>query len=573
MPAGRQLTCGLYSWPPAAVIARLPSNMAWYSGVSGACCLSPAGLVGSHWATPGRTQVPPICGYFASSRACAPVAAMPSTAASAIAPSEHRAPITVLSCYPDHAPRPRVCGRQNNSSLEIFQIGSRLAFADGHQIAVGGQNVVLLADGDVVVVLGANIFGPDHLLLVPLAMRAARHRPRAGERMVDRGDFVAEDVRVRLVEKNPLLDDGLAVLMERNAAGIVAVRPLDVAGLDLEHIEPAVAVLVDPFADRITHELRLEVLRPGAPVRIDATKHAEELDHHIGGFGRDHDLYRLNHDHRRRHAGRDARVGRVVALPALGLVRKVLLENSLVFRRQRRLLAASRRLGGIVLARTDPDPLALKVGILRFIKCAGAGAPYDERRRQRDRADQASVTHNSLPECPWARKDLARIDDRSAKSVGDDRLSGDEVGLLLGPGAARRAAAQRINGHLELVAGLERLARPALADESARARAFKIPDRGAAVSALYLQQDEGMRAGELELGHRALELHRMLLIEHRERMVRERSAAHRHQCNARQQSCQCLAHCVSSLWPLPLAQRACFPPGDGATIFLLPAPL
>src|ERR1700730_2793080 len=70
--------------------------------------------------------------------------------------------------------------------------------------------------------------------------------------------------------------------------------------------------------------------------------------------------------------------------------------------------------------------------------------------------------------------------------VGDDRLPGGEVGLLLRPGAARRAAAQRIDGHLQLVTGLEGLARPAFAHQRARARAFEVPGRGAAVSALHL---------------------------------------------------------------------------------------
>src|SRR5262249_60974322 len=88
-------------------------------------------------------------------------------------------------------------------------------------------------------------------------------------------------------------------------------------------------------------------------------------------------------------------------------------------------------------------------------------------------------------------------------------------------GPARSAAAQRIDLHGQLVAGLEGLARPTIAHQSARARAFEIPHRGAAVAALHREKDEGVRAGELEFLHRAHEVDRVLLIEHRERMVSE----------------------------------------------------
>src|SRR5258708_39265962 len=100
----------------------------------------------------------------------------------------------------------------------------------------------------------------------------------------------------------------------------------------------------------------------------------------------------------------------------------------------------------------------------------------------------------------------------------DDRLSAGEVCLLLRPGTAGRAATQRVDGHFQRVTRLEGLARPALAHQSARACAFEVPGRGAAVRTLYLQENEGVRAGKLELRHRALQLHRMFLIEHRERM-------------------------------------------------------
>src|SRR5580700_1609769 len=95
MPAGMQLICGLYSWPPAAVVARLASKILWYSAVSGACWRKPAGLVGSHCAAPGLTQVPPMSGYVASSEAPAAAPARTSTAANEIVPIRKTTPIMI----------------------------------------------------------------------------------------------------------------------------------------------------------------------------------------------------------------------------------------------------------------------------------------------------------------------------------------------------------------------------------------------------------------------------------------------------------------------------------------------
>src|SRR6516162_2691972 len=116
--------------------------------------------------------------------------------------------------------------------------------------------------------------------------------------------------------------------------------------------------------------------------------------------------------------------------------------------------------------------------------------------------------------------------------VSHNRLPACEARLLLGPGAAGSAAAQRIDGHLELIAGLERLAGPAFAHQRARTCALEMPNRRAAVAPLHLQQDESMRARELELLHGAGELHRVLLIEHREGMMRPGDAARGHEACA-----------------------------------------
>ena len=53
----------------------------------------------------------------------------------------------------------------------------------------------------------------------------------------------------------------------------------------------------------------------------------------------------------------------------------------------------------------------------------------------------------------------------------------------------------------------------------------RTPKLGTAVLLLGLYDDEGVRAGELELLHHPLELDRIFLIEHRKRVVRQGRAA------------------------------------------------
>jgi hypothetical protein len=59
--------------------------MAWYSGISGACCPRPGGLVWSHWnPTPrGRHHCPDQSGYLDSSNAAALAIVIASAATSA----------------------------------------------------------------------------------------------------------------------------------------------------------------------------------------------------------------------------------------------------------------------------------------------------------------------------------------------------------------------------------------------------------------------------------------------------------------------------------------------------------
>ena len=120
------------------------------------------------------------------------------------------------------------------------------------------------------------------------------------------------------------------------------------------------------------------------------------LDQNVGGVRRDDDLHRLIKVHLARHAGRQARIGRIDALSAGVLVPEVGLENGLIFRRQRRALLEP-RLARIEFDRTDlePAPLAPQVGIARFIVRLRGGAGGEQRERQRDGGDRASVKHAS----------------------------------------------------------------------------------------------------------------------------------------------------------------------------------
>ena len=60
--------------------------------------------------------------------------------------------------------------------------------------------------------------------------------------MVDGGDLVLHDVRIGCVE-DTLLDDGLIVLVKRNAGRFVDAGTLDAAGLDHERVEAAVLIV------------------------------------------------------------------------------------------------------------------------------------------------------------------------------------------------------------------------------------------------------------------------------------------------------------------------------------------
>src|SRR5262249_2836623 len=127
--------------------------------------------------------------------------------------------------------------------IEIAQVGRGLVLAGRHQLAIGAQEIVVLADDDMVVVLAADVLVPDDVAL--LADVSLGDGPRLGEGIVDHGDLVEQSIFGGLVELDALLDDGLVVPVQWNARVFERARALEVAGLDLEQVVAAVAVGID----------------------------------------------------------------------------------------------------------------------------------------------------------------------------------------------------------------------------------------------------------------------------------------------------------------------------------------
>src|SRR5258708_21402273 len=172
--------------------------------------------------------------------------------------------------------------------------------------------------------------------------------PRPGQSMVDRSDFVVKDVRVGLVAINALLEDRLIIDVQRQAGLIISTRSLEAARLNLKDIVSAVAVFVDPPADRVAREGRLEMLGPVASVREDATIVVMPTDQDVGGiWGHDEFHWPKSHHHVR-HPGCAAQGGGEIAETALGLIRNARRQDRLILRRERRLLSKSPGLGLIM---------------------------------------------------------------------------------------------------------------------------------------------------------------------------------------------------------------------------------
>src|SRR5262249_33405282 len=151
--------------------------------------------------------------------------------------------------------------------LEISQIRRRLVLPGGHQIAIRTQEIVFLADDDVAVVFGGVVFVPEDVAVAGIKFF---YWAKTRERMIGGGGVVVHDVRIASVEIDTLQDDGLVVVVQRYAARFVGAGALEIARLDLQRVEAAVAVRIEPFPDRVARKGRLDLGRPLAPIGVNA---------------------------------------------------------------------------------------------------------------------------------------------------------------------------------------------------------------------------------------------------------------------------------------------------------------
>jgi hypothetical protein len=165
--------------------------------------------------------------------------------------------------------------------------------------------------------------------------------------------------------------------VQLQAAGFERARADELPGLDLQHVVTAVAVFIEPLADRIACERRRLIGREAASVGIDPA-HRIALRHDICRMRPDHDFTGLGEVHHLRLAGMDTGQAEAVALSAIGLLLHALLEDGLVFRRERRLQSKAHGLGRIPRiaepVRQWVPPLGFHIGIGDFAAlCHGDG--------------------------------------------------------------------------------------------------------------------------------------------------------------------------------------------------------
>src|ERR1700740_2178359 len=113
--------------------------------------------------------------------------------------------------------------------------------------------------------LGADELGPVRPR-IGIATEIPRYGPWPGQGMVDHRDLVMQQVLLRLVEIQALLEDRLVVVVQRQPGGIVMTRSLEGStGFDLERVVMAVMGAIDPVPDRVAGERRLDLGRPFTP--------------------------------------------------------------------------------------------------------------------------------------------------------------------------------------------------------------------------------------------------------------------------------------------------------------------
>src|SRR3981081_4627621 len=95
--------------------------------------------------------------------------------------------------------------RRSRCFPEVTQIGRRLILAGGHQQTLRAEIEVVVTDTNVRVVLGAGELQPKRPLLLDAAV-VPDDRPRASQGVVGHRNFIMQDVGVRLVEIDTLLE-------------------------------------------------------------------------------------------------------------------------------------------------------------------------------------------------------------------------------------------------------------------------------------------------------------------------------------------------------------------------------
>src|SRR6516225_1281676 len=137
--------------------------------------------------------------------------------------------------------------------LEVTQVGRWLVLAGRHEKSVCAEIVIVAADADMRIVLGAGELQPHRLLRLGTGV-VTHDRPRPRQRMVGHRDLVMQDVVVRRVEIDALLEYRLVVGMQRYAGLVEEARALEILGLDLENTVVAIALLVDPTPEGIARK-------------------------------------------------------------------------------------------------------------------------------------------------------------------------------------------------------------------------------------------------------------------------------------------------------------------------------
>ena len=96
------------------------------------------------------------------------------------------------------------------------------------------------------------------------------HRPGLGERVVNDGDLIVQEIRVGLVEIDAFADDGLVVAVQGQARGVEGPGAKKTPRLRDEYVKSPIAIFVDPLAMGRAAKTFVDVRRPRASIGVDA---------------------------------------------------------------------------------------------------------------------------------------------------------------------------------------------------------------------------------------------------------------------------------------------------------------